>query len=61
MVSNNQAMYDPITATRIEGRVGDTSASMGAHRHQGDDLMAPLNSPLYADKTGTIDRIGTDN
>ena len=53
--------YDPISATSIGGGVGGSSASMGAHRHQGVDLMAPLGSPVYATMDGKIARFGTDN
>jgi len=54
-------LYAPVSGTSLGGGVGGTSASMGAHRHQGDDIMAPLGSPIYAIKDGVIERIGTDN
>jgi len=53
--------YDPISATSIGGGVGGSSASMGAGRHQGVDLMAPRGSPVYATMDGEIVRFGTDN
>lgn len=54
-------LFDPISPTRISGRPGSHSASMGEGQHQGVDMMAPVGSPVYASKEGTVVKIGKDN
>lgn len=59
--AGGKGWYSPVTGTGLGGGAGGTSASMGAHRHQGDDIMAAYGSNVYAAKEGTVVRIGRDN
>lgn len=54
-------LYHPVDSSRLSGTVGSTSASMGAGRHQGVDVMAPRGSPVYAPDDGKVTHIGKDN
>lgn len=59
--AGGRGWYSPVTGTGLGGGAGGTSASMGAHRHQGDDIMTRYGSNVYAAKEGTVVRIGRDN
>jgi len=59
--TGQEGLHNPISSTSLSGRPGSTSASMGAGKHQGVDMMAPSGSPVYAAKDGKVEKIGSDN
>jgi murein DD-endopeptidase MepM/ murein hydrolase activator NlpD len=59
--ATQKVLFHPIDSSQLSGTVGSTSASMGAGRHQGVDVMAPRGTPVYAPDDGKVTKIGTDN